>query len=449
MEQVTAAAVGRTPPAPAGAYRWYVAVVLFVAYSFSAIDSRVLTLLVVPIKDSMALTDFEIGVLQGFAFALLYSVACLPIGRTVDRTAHRGRLMTAGVAFWSLMTTLCGFATGFWTLFAARVGVGVGEATLSPSAYSVISDYFDKTRRALAISIYAIGYPIGGGLALIIGGGLLTYFGGSGATGIGFFDAMEPWQKVFVMVGLPGVAVAALLATIREPARRETGGIGGKDGVPVREAVRYIAGRWRLYGMLIGVTSLSGLLAIGVSLWYPTFLVRTYGLSVGEVGLYYGLLMLVCGTIGTLSGGVLSGVLVKGGREDANLRITLVTTLLKAGPLIIGPLMPTAALALGFMAVATLIGQAAQGVLLTAIQDVTPNRLRGQVTAVTLLSVNVIGLGLGSTIIASFTDFLFRDDAALRYSIVLTGVLVLPAMVLLLVRGMGRYRVELQRVRAA
>lgn len=445
-------AVQPTHPAPAvsagaGYYRWYVVIVLSIAYSFSAIDSRVLTLLAVPIKDSMQLSDMQIGVLQGFAFALLYSVACLPIGRAVDRTKRRGRLMTAGVAFWSLMTVLCGFTKSFWPLFAARVGVGVGEATLSPSAYSIISDYFDKTRRALAISIYAIGYPIGGGLALIISGSLLAFFANEAPTGIGFFDAMEPWQKVFICVGLPGIVVTALVGTIRDPGRRETAGIGTEAGVPLREAFAYVSTRWRVYGMLIGVTSLSGLLAIGVSLWYPMFLVRTYGLTTTEVGLYYGVLMLACGTAGTLSGGVVSGWLVKSGREDANLRIVLVTTLLKSVPLIVGPLMPTAFLALSFMAVGTLVGQAAQGVLLTAIQDVTPNRLRGQVTAITLLAVNIIGVGLGSVVIAAFTDYLFHDEGALRYSIVLTGILVLPTMVLLLVRGMRYYREALAEIR--
>lgn len=434
--------------ATTGPYRWYVVIVLFIAYSFSAIDARVLTLLVVPIKESMKLTDFEIGLLQGFAFAIFYSIACLPIGRIVDGTNKRSLLMTVGVLFWSFMTMVCGFASSFATLFAARVGVGMGEATLSPTAYSVISDYFDKTRRALAISIYAIGYPIGGGLALIIGGGLLSYFANSTPTGIGFFDQMEAWQKVFIMVGLPGVLVAALVFSIREPARQETAGIGSADaGVPLKEALSYIASRWRVYGMLIGVTSLSGLLSIGVSLWYPTFLVRTYAMSTGEVGLYYGLLMLICGTIGTVTGGLVSGMLVKKGSQNANLQIVLTTTILKSIPLILGVLMPTAFLALSLMAIATLIGQSAQGVLLTAIQDVTPNRLRGQVTAITLLSVNLIGLGLGSTIIATFTDFLFKDEQAIRYSIVLTGVLVLPTMVLLLVKGMKHYRQALADIR--
>jgi MFS family permease len=435
--------------APGAAYRWYVVGVLSLAYCFSAIDSRVLTLLVVPIKQDLDLTDFQISLLQGFAFALLYSVAAIPIGRLVDTSAARTRIIVAGVAFWSVMTMACGLARSFGQLFLARIGVGIGEATLSPTAYSLISDYFEAKRRALAISFYAIGYPLGGGLALIIGGALLEYFAASGGGAVPFFGPLAPWQMVFVVVGLPGALIVALLLTIREPVRRELAKGYETQPMPLGETFVYLRAHWRLYLVLVSAISLIGMLAIGVSLWYPTFLIRTYGLSIAEVGLYYGLLMLVCGTIGTLGGGWLSGRLMQAGRTDANLRIVLVTTLLKALPLVVGPLMPNAALALAFMAVGTLIGQAAQGVIIAAIQDVTPNQLRGQVMALTLLCVNLIGLGLGASFIAAITDFVFRDEAALRYSIALSGAVLLPIIVAILVAGLPHYRAAVQRMQVA
>jgi MFS family permease len=237
--------------------------------------------------------------------------------------------------------------------------------------------------------------------------------------------------------------VAGLVATIRDPGRQESGVFVGNSSVPIKQVYAYIASRWKLYFILIGVTALSGLLAIGTALWYPTFLIRTYGMSPLEVGFYYGTIMLVCGTAGTLAGGWLSGYLQRRGNVDANLKIMFFATVLKALPLVIGPLMPTATLALSFVAIGTLIGQASQGVILTAIQDVTPNRLRGQVTALALLAVNLIGLGLGSSIIAGLTDFVFRDEQALRYSIALTGAVFLPIMALMLAGGMGIYRREM------
>ncbi|WP_380871971.1 MFS transporter [Sphingomonas sp. DBB INV C78] len=434
---------------PATAYRWYVVGVLSLAYCFSAIDARVLTLLVVPIKQDLGLSDFQISLLQGFAFALLYSVAAIPIGRFVDTSGTRTRIIIVGVAFWSVMTMACGLARSFGHLFLARIGVGIGEATLSPTAYSLISDYFDSKKRALAISFYAIGYPIGGGLALIIGGALLQHFTAAGDNSLPFFGAMQPWQMVFVMVGLPGAVIVALLLTIREPVRRELAKGYESRAMPLSETFAYLRAHWRVYLMLISAISLIGMLSIGVSLWYPTFLIRTYGMSVAEVGLYYGTLMLICGTIGTLAGGWLSGRLMRAGRADANMRIVLATTLIKALPLIIGPLMPNPWLALACMAVGTLIGQAAQGVMISAIQDVTPNQLRGQVMALTLLSVNLVGLGLGASFIAAITDFVFADEAALRYSIAVAGVILLPIIIFILMLGLRIYRRRLEEMSLA
>jgi MFS family permease len=431
---------------PGTAYRSYVVAVLFLAYCVSAIDARVLTLLVIPIKKDFGLTDFQISLLQGFAFAVLYSVAAIPIGRRVDTSRNRVRIIVWGVLFWSFMTMMCGAARGFGQLFVARIGVGIGEATLSPTAYSIISDYFDSKRRALAISFYAIGYPIGGGLALILGGVLLHHFTGIGGALLPVLGEMKPWQMVFFVVGLPGVLVAVLLMTIREPKRRELAKGYEDRAMPLFETFVYLRAHWRLYGMLIGTISLIGMLSIGVTLWYPTFLIRTYGMSITEVGFYYGTVMLVCGTVGTLGGGWMSGYFVRKGRADANLRIVLVTTILKAVPLIIGPLMPNATLALVFMATGTLIGQAAQGVMIAAIQDVTPNQLRGQVMALTLLFVNLIGLGLGASVIAAITDFGFGDESAIRYSISLTGAILLPLIIVLIISGMPVYRRALERM---
>lgn len=422
-----------------GAYRWMVVAILFVGYCFSAIDARVLTLMVGPIQQDLNLTDFEMSLLQGFAFSLLYSIAALPIGRFVDRARRRATLIVWGVIFWSVMTAACGFTSSFIGLFLARVGVGVGEATLSPTAYSLISDYFERRRRALAISFYAIGYPIGGGMALLVGGWLLTHFTDLGGATLPALGRFEPWQMVFMCVAAPGLIVAALMMLIREPSRQDVAAELSPHS-SLREGFHYIAERWVLFGSLIGSLSLIALLAIGTALWFPTFLIRSYGMTAGEVGLQYGMVMLVCGTIGTLAGGWVSGRLMQSGRADANMRVVLVATVLKGLPLILAPLMPSAVLSLGMMAIGTLIGQASQGVMLAAIQDVTPNQLRGQVTAISLLFVNLLGTGLGASVIAAITDFGFGDQGALGYSIAIAGAVVLPVIVGLLLVALPRYR---------
>ncbi|RXZ65401.1 MFS transporter [Pelagerythrobacter rhizovicinus] len=426
-------------PRRGGAFRWLVVAILFVGYCFSAIDARVLTLMVEPIQNDLGLTDFEMGLLQGFAFSILYSMAALPIGRYVDRAKRRSMLIFWGVLFWSLMTAMCGFASSFVGLFIARVGVGVGEATLSPTAYSLISDYFERKRRALAISFYAIGYPIGGGLALLIGGWLITHFTKQGGLILPLLGDFEPWQAVFLCVAAPGILVAAAMLLIREPPRQELAKELAQRST-LREGFDYVMQRKVLFGSLIGSLGLIALLAIGTALWFPTFLIRTYAMSPGEVGMYYGGVMLVCGTIGTLFGGWLSGRLMHSGRADANMRIVLFSTLLKGFPLILAPLMPTATLALAMMGLGTLIGQASQGVMLAAIQDVTPNQLRGQVTAIALLAVNLLGMGLGASVIAAITDFGFGDQGALRYSIAITGAVTLPLILVMLVAALPHYR---------
>ncbi|MBA17772.1 MAG: MFS transporter [Sphingomonas sp.] len=436
-----------TPPADAApatrskfaGYRWLVVVILFVGYSFSAIDARVLTLMVEPIQRDLGLSDFEMSLLQGFAFSIFYSIAAIPIGRFVDRTKRRSVLIVWGILFWSVMTAACGFTSSFIGLFLARVGVGVGEATLSPTAYSLISDYFERRRRALAISLYAIGYPIGGGLALLIGGGLLTYFGAMGGVTLPGLGHFQPWQMVFLCVAAPGLLIAALMLAIREPERREVA-VNIAQQVSLREAFTYIVERWVLFGSLIGSLGLIALLAIGTALWFPTFLIRTYGMTPCQVGLSYGMVMLVCGTVGTLTGGWLSGRLMQAGSADANMRIVLFATLLKGIPLVAAPLMPNATLSLTLMAIGTLIGQASQGVMLAAIQDVTPNQLRGQVTAVALLIVNLVGMGLGASVIAAITDFGFGDQSALRYSIAITGAVCLPLIALMILAALPHYR---------
>lgn len=426
-------------PRRGGAFRWLVVAILFVGYCFSAIDARVLTLMVEPIQNDLGLSDFEMGLLQGFAFSILYSMAALPIGRYVDRAKRRSMLIFWGVLFWSLMTAMCGFASSFIGLFIARVGVGVGEATLSPTAYSLISDYFERKRRALAISFYAIGYPIGGGLALLIGGWLITHFTERGGLILPLLGDFEPWQAVFLCVAAPGILVAAAMLLIREPPRREMAKELAQQST-LREGFAYVMERKVLFGSLIGSLGLIALLAIGTALWFPTFLIRTYAMSPGDVGIYYGGVMLVFGTIGTLFGGWLSGRLMQSGRADANMRIVLFSTLLKGFPLVLAPLMPSATLALAMMALGTLIGQASQGVMLAAIQDVTPNQLRGQVTAIALLAVNLLGMGLGASVIAAITDFGFGDQGALRYSIAITGAVTLPLILIMLVAALPHYR---------
>lgn len=426
---------------PSNAYAWAVVILLFVCYTISAIDSRVMTLMVSDIRQDLKLDDFQISLVQGFATVLLVAVAAVPIGRIVDNGRNRGKLLAGGIVLWCLATAASGLSRTFGHLFGARVAVGIGESTLGPTAYSLISDYFEPKRRAFAISVFALGYPVGGGLALVIGAYVLQLAKAHGAVMVPIIGLVQPWQMVFFIVGLPGLLVAGLVAMIREPKRHAAPtAVIGVERLTLRETGVFLARRWKVYSSLIGSVSLLGMLAIGTAIWYPTFLIRTYGMSATEAGYSFGILMIVCGGLGNLTGGWFSGFFMRRGHPGANLNIMIWVTLVKVAPLVVGPLMPTAGGALLLMGIATFIGQGTNSVALASLQDITPSRLRGQMTALMLMCVTTIGMALGSSVIAAVTQFVFHDDNALRYSLAILPAIIGPLVALMFFMARRPYR---------
>lgn len=432
---------------PAPSVAWYVVAVLFLAHTFSAIDRQILTLLVGPVRADLGLSDFEISLLQGLAFSLLFAVVGLPIARLSD-VRNRRVIIACGISFWCLMTAACGLSKNFVQLFLARMGVGVGEASLSPAAASLISDSFAPEKRAMAFSVYHLGYPVGGGLALIIGGLVLQMLDGVEQVTLGPLGEFRAWQLAFIIVGLPGLLLAGLMFTFREPTRQQRVHSASGQSVPMRVIWQHVRERWQAYAAHLSAVAFLGMLAIGTAIWYPTFLIRTYGFSPSNAGYSYGLIMGICGVAGILSGGWFSGRMARQGHADANMRVMLIAALLKAVPLIIGPLMPTAFLALFCMSIATYLGQASVGVTTAAIIEITPNEMRAQLLSIMLFMVNILGLALGATLIAAVTDFIFGYDGALRYSIALCSAIIAPTIVVILWRGLRHYRACAEEARA-
>jgi MFS family permease len=269
---------------PSNARGYYVLSVLILAYIVSYIDRTMLTLLVDPIRATLKISDFEVSLLHGFAFAIFYTVLGLPMGRLADRH-NRRNLIVGGILVWSVATALCGFARNFWQMFTARVSVGVGEATLSPSAYSMLSDCFPPERRSRVLSIYTSAIYLGAGIATFGGGALIAYVPGVTIAGFGYH---EPWQVIFMIIGLLGVPVALALLTVREPLRRGAA-VAVAPGVdmvriPLRTVVAYMWERRQVYGMLILGISCYAMMTNGLKGWIPTFLKRTYGWSPADVG---------------------------------------------------------------------------------------------------------------------------------------------------------------------
>jgi len=428
-------------PYPQPRHANYLLGVLMVAYILSFIDRNILAILVGPIREEFAISDFQFSILHGWAFTLLYVVLGVPIGWLVDRF-RRKWIILSGVLFWSAMTALCGVARNFSTLFLARIGVGVGEASLSPAAYSMLSDSFPPHRLPWATSFFAIGITLGAGISYMVGGLLYDFFSTS-AELAAIAPAMRPWQATFITVGLSGFAVVALLWFVREPARRSLPILDDSTRTGGASPVEVAAHLWqqrRLYGALIFGISMLSVVGQGSGAWYPELLMRTHGMSKGEAGSIIGLLFMVVGTLGTFAGALFASLLQRRGYLDANMRWVMLAAALTVIPAVLSPLMPNSTGLIALYTVVVFLQSSPFGVAMAALQLATPGRMRGQVTAVMLFFGNVFGLGLGGTFVASITDFVFADDLALGYSIAITSVIFYPLAALLVASGLPSYR---------
>jgi MFS family permease len=415
---------------------WYTLALLFLAYTIAWLDRQILTLLIPSIKADLGLSDTEISLLQGFAFSLLYTVAGIPIARLADRQSRR-RIIAIGMVVWSAMTACCGFAKNFAMLFAARMGVGIGEAALSPSAYSLIADLFPPRRHATAYALFQMGSTIGGGLAMILGGALIAFLTHLDVSAIPGLNTLAPWQIAFIVVGLPGVVCSLLFLSATEPQRRARAPIDVFDN----SVFRYLRAHAGPFASLFLAVGLLGMLSIGTAAWYPTFLMRLHGFTPAQAGYCYGLVLLLAGTPGIIAGGRLSDVLIARGVQHANIRIMQYSTVLKLVPLIIGPLLPGIVGVIAMLALATFIGQLSSGVAIACLQAITPDQYRARISAVMLFVVNLLAIGIGATYVALITDRVFGDEMAIHYSLALAAATIGPLILLLL----WRYRCAVDR----
>ncbi|MEP0071006.1 MFS transporter [Pyruvatibacter sp.] len=434
------------PPYPSRMYAWYVVGVLVLAYTFSFIDRQILSLLVVPIRRDLEISDTEMSLLIGFAFALFYTICGLPIGRAVD-VQHRVRIIAIGIAFWSVMTALCGVAKTYWQLFLFRMGVGVGEAALSPAAYSILADYFPPDKRGAALGVYGMGVYIGAGLALVIGGIVVSAVSGVEHTILPIVGEVYAWQVVFFVVGLPGLIVALWALTLKEPVRRghvrksvDADGNEKVESVPVKDVVAYMSDNARtLFSHHVGY-ALCAMMAYGVSAWIPTFFIRTHGWTAGEAGIYYGLVVVIFGTAGVVTGGWMADKLTSIGYKDGKLRVLLYGAAAAIPFTVLYPFVESATLAMVLIAPSTFFATFCTGAGPSGVQEIMPNQMRGQASAFMIFVVTIIGLGLGPTAIALVTDFWFADDTMLNVSLAIVATTILVIAVAVIWWGLDSYK---------
>jgi MFS family permease len=402
---------------PSLRYSWYVVGLLTLANISSFLDRQILALLVTPIKRDMHLTDTEVSLLMGLSFAMFYTVFGIIIGRLADR-ANRRNIIITGIALWSLLTALCAGVKTYTQFFVARMGVGVGEATLSPSGYSIITDYFPKRKLAIAMSVFTMGIFLGSGLALAIGAVLVAKLPTTGMLRVPLFGEIYHWQQLFLIIGLPGLIISLLMFTIREPARKDAlirEGISTK--LSLKESLSIIFEHPKTYLSICLGTAFTAFVSYGTTAWVPTYFNRTFDWPVPKAGFSFGLVLLAGSILGVLWGGWYADNLKSKGIHNGRIRVGLIA----AGAILLScfiPLINNPNVVLALLFIPAFFIASPMGASTTAIQELMPNQVRALASAIFLFMLNMIGLGLGPYLVAFFTDSVFHDEKAIRFSLV-------------------------------
>ncbi len=406
---------------------WALLAILCLGYACSAADRAIIGLLVEPIKDDLSISDTQIGLLQGVAFLIFYSIAGVPAGMLVDRLP-RLKLLSVAVSLWSLMTVLCGLARSFGTLFVARAGVGVGEAFMSPAALSLLSDAFPKRRYGFVIGLYVAGSIVGTSFAVGFGGALYGWLVSLGPVEIPLIGLLRPWQMTFILVGAPGVLIALAFLLLAEPTRN----IRTKAARVKADGAHIFYRNHR--GFILchhGANGFTNLLAIGITAWAASFLIRTYNVEIDVAGPLLGFAFLGGGIAGMIGGGVLSDGLMRFGAHF-RLWVCVASAALGAIVAIALPYAPNAQIATLFIGFLVLFGAVPYSVANAALQTVTPAHIRGTVSAIYYFAISILG-SLGPSAVAFMTDVVFSDPQRLdeALSIVVT-ISMLSSMLLYL-----------------
>ena len=426
----------------------YLLGLMFLAYVVSFIDRQVLGVLVGPIKADLQLSDFQFSLLQGAAFAILYSVMAIPLGRLTD-TKNRKLIVAIGVFGWSLMTIGCGMAKNFGQLFVMRMGVGVGEAALSPAAYSMIADSFTREKLTRAMAIYKAGLYVGGGLALVLGGYIYDYYDAIPDLSFPLLGSVNAWQATFVSVGLPGFLLSFMILFIKEPTRK--GMIRADDGsqpasLKIREVFAFMFVEHRqLYISLFVGCSILAIVGAGYSSWFTEMLIRNFSLQRSHAGSLVGSVIILSGLLGVFSGPVFVGYFQRRNFADSNMRVLMFLSIALIPTSIAAPQMSSHVMALVLLSVTVFFQASYMGVAAAAVQMVTPNQMRGQATAVYMFATNMLGLALGSTMVAVLTDFVFVDEGALMHSLSLISAVLLPMAAWIFWRGLNAFSAAIKK----
>ncbi|SDI51688.1 Sugar phosphate permease [Paraburkholderia steynii] len=405
-------------------YPWLLVVALFFTSVVSYLDRNIISLFVGPIRQEIGLSDVQVSLLQGIAFALLYSVMGLPFGRLVDHHTRK-TLIASGVLLWSAMTICCGLSTTFWQLFFSRMGVGIGEACLGPAAFSMIADCFAPAQRGRAIASYNMSNYVGVGISLLFGGtiiSMLTRLADIGFTGL---SSMPTWRLAFVIAGLPGTLMAFVVLALKEPQRREV--MQFDDGQRRKLGLwSYLSGRKSAFVSIYTVYTLTAMIGYIVVAWAPSFYIRHHHMRPADVGLLMGGMTILSGVTGCICGGYLSDALAAKSVRGGRFRLPLLWWPIAVATIIGMVFASSPTWSLLFLGLLTFGSALSFSGAATVIQDVVPNQLRGQAAALNYIWTGIIGLSLGPTSVAMVTQYVLKDSSLLGDAL---AIVVVPLSV--------------------
>lgn len=431
------------PAAPErSSYQWYVVIICMVAYILSFVDRQILSLMIEPIKADLMLSDTQFSLLQGLAFSLFYAFMGVPIAALADKKS-RVKIISVGIAFWSLATAACGLSKNFIQMFLARLSVGAGEAALSPAFYSIVADLFPKHKLGRALGVYAIGAFIGSGLAFLIGGYVIGLLKDVSFVTLPMIGEIKTWQLTFMIVGLPGVLLALLMIlTVREPERK--GLKMDANGVAVKASFKNSMGfikthKKTFFCHFIGF-SFYTMMLYSLLGWAPAYYMRHFGLDASQTGYILGSIILVANTSGALFCGWLIDFFSKRGYSDAAIRAGAIGCAALIIPSVLFTQVDNMQLSFALIFVAMFFSTFPIPASAAATQMLTPNQLRSQVSAKFLLISNLIALGVGTTAVALITDRYYENTLMVGNSISIVNAIAGLIGVFLLYKGCQYYR---------
>ena len=411
----TEVSISPATPYPDRKYAWFVVFVLILASLIAFIDRQVVAIVVGPMQEDLGVGDTEIGWLYG-VFALFYAVAALPIATLADKKSRK-IIIAVGIALWSILTIACGLARNYWQVFFARMGVGIGEATLNPSTTSLIGDFFPRKDVPLALSIFQIGPIVGTGIAFIIGGMVLELVQQAEPLTLPLIGALKPWQQTFVYVGAPGILLAGLFLFIREPVRRVSNEPEIARSGTAQLIHFYRTNASTLLWHHLGFVSLI-LTGYAFVFWSVTFFVRIHGVPAADASQIFGWIFVIFGPLGPLIVAYIAAELKRRGHHDANITAGMIGGIATIPCVLLIQIAPSATWAYILYAPALLAVNSPFGIAAGALPVITPPHLRARVAAVYMFA-GAVGMMFGPPLAGAFNEYLFPGAEGVRYSMII------------------------------